>query len=126
MEVSSLDHIVLTVNDLEKTIEFYKSVLGMKLVRFAEDRVALAFGDQKINLHEKAKEFEPKASQPTPGSADLCFLTTMEIEKAKSFIQQQGVRIIEGPVNRTGATASLVSIYFRDPDNNLIELSNII
>ena len=125
MEVSSIDHIVLTITDLEKTIRFYESVLGMKVVHFGEDRVALKFGNQKINLHEKGKEFEPKANHPTPGSADLCFLTTMEIIKAKSFILQQGVGIIEGPVERTGATGSLLSIYFRDPDNNLIELSNI-
>ncbi len=126
MEVSSIDHIVLTITDLEKTIRFYESILGMKVVHFGEDRVALKFGNQKINLHEKGKDFEPKANHPTPGSADLCFLTTMEIIKAKAFILQQGVGIIEGPVERTGATGSLLSIYFRDPDNNLIELSNII
>jgi catechol 2,3-dioxygenase-like lactoylglutathione lyase family enzyme len=125
MEILSIDHLVLTVKDIEKTIQFYESVLRMKVVRFGEGRVALKFGNQKINLHEKGKEFEPKANQPTPGSADLCFLTTMEIEKAMSFIQQQGVDIVEGPVDRTGATGHLVSIYLRDPDKNLIEISNI-
>lgn len=125
MELSNIDHIVLTVKDINKTIQFYESVLGMTVVRFGEDRIALKFGNQKINLHEKGKELEPKANLPTPGSADLCFITKMNIEKALSFIQQQGINILEGPVNRTGATGTLVSIYFRDPDNNLIEVSNI-
>jgi catechol 2,3-dioxygenase-like lactoylglutathione lyase family enzyme len=126
MEVSNIDHIVLTVNNLEKTIQFYESVLGMEVVHFEGGRVALKFGNQKINLHEKGKEFEPKAICPTLGSADLCFLTTIDIYTAKSFVMQQGVDIVEGPVERTGATGSLLSIYFRDPDNNLIELSEII
>ena len=93
MKISGLDHLVLTVKDIEKTIQFYTSILGMTVDRFAENRVALKFGNQKINLHEKGKEFEPKAGDPTPGSADLCFLTTTEIEEAIHCILQQGVQI---------------------------------
>jgi catechol 2,3-dioxygenase-like lactoylglutathione lyase family enzyme len=126
INVSGIDHIVLTVKDIKKTIQFYETALGMEVEYFGEGRVSLKFGRQKINLHEYGKEFEPKANLPMPGSEDLCFLTDMQIEKAKSFIEKLGVKIIEGPIKRTGATGPLVSIYFRDPDNNLIELSNII
>ncbi len=125
MQVSSLDHIVLTVKSIDRTIQFYESVLGMLVEHFAEGRVALKFGNQKINLHELGNEFEPKAHLPTSGSADLCFLTDFEIGKAIEFVRSKGVEILEGPVERTGARGKLISIYFRDLDNNLIELSNL-
>ncbi len=125
MQISSIDHIVLTVKDIDKTIQFYESVLGMTVEHFAEGRVALKFGNQKINLHELGNEFEPKAHLPTSGSADFCFLTDFEIGKAIEFVRSKGVEILEGPVDRTGATGKLISFYFRDPDNNLIELSNL-
>lgn len=126
IHVLSIDHIVLTVKDIQRTMLFYESVLGMEVNYFGEGRVSLKFGKQKINLHEHGKEFEPKAHLPMPGSEDLCLLTDTPIEKAKIFIEKLGVKIIEGPIERTGATGHLVSIYFRDPDKNLIELSNII
>ena len=125
MHIHGIDHLVLTVRDIDKTLQFYTTVLGMQVVRFGEGRVALKFGNQKINLHEHGREYEPKAGHPTPGSADLCFITTLDIEQATSLIGQHGVDVIEGPVDRTGATGPLISIYFRDPDDNLIELSNL-
>lgn len=124
MKVESLDHLVLTVEDIEASIDFYTRLLGMEVVTFRGGRRALVFGDQKINLHERGKEFEPKASTPLPGSADLCFLTHTPILEYKTFLEQQGAVIEEGPVERTGARGPLLSIYLRDPDRNLIELSN--
>jgi catechol 2,3-dioxygenase-like lactoylglutathione lyase family enzyme len=124
LHISGIDHIVLTVKDMEATVRFYQSVLGMTREIFGEGRVALLFGTQKINLHEFNNEFEPKASMPTPGSADLCFITETGLEEAMSHVRNQGVEIIEGPVQRTGATGNIVSFYFRDPDGNLIEVSN--
>ena len=125
MEISGIDHLVLTVKNIEETVEFYTSVLGMEVEYFGSGRVALKFGNQKINLHEIGHEFEPKAEAPTPGSADICFLIQDDIEEAIEFIMAKEIHIIEGPVERTGATSSLVSFYFRDPDNNLIELSSL-
>jgi catechol 2,3-dioxygenase-like lactoylglutathione lyase family enzyme len=124
MELSKLDHLVLTVSNIEKTISFYVSVMGMKKEVFGQGRVALKYGDQKINLHEFGNEFEPKANKPTPGSADLCFITKTPLNEAMSHITSCGVEIIEGPVERTGAKGSILSFYFRDPDNNLIEVAN--
>jgi catechol 2,3-dioxygenase-like lactoylglutathione lyase family enzyme len=124
MEIERLDHLVLTVKDIGATCEFYARVLGMQLVAFGEGRKALAFGSQKINLHEQGKEFEPKAFRPTPGSADLCFITRTSLPQVIEHLRSQGVEILEGPVQRTGATGTLSSIYFRDPDLNLIEVSN--
>lgn len=124
MEVSHLDHLVLTVRNISTTAEFYQTVLGMTQVRFGQGRIALSFGNQKINLHEVGKEFEPKARHVRTGSADLCFITTTPIEQAKTHIESQGVTIEEGPVERTGATGKIRSVYFRDPDGNLIEVSN--
>ena len=125
MQVDHLDHLVLTVKDIVRTCEFYALVLGMKIITFSNDRKALAFGSQKINLHEMGKEFEPKAHRPTPGSADLCFITSVPLTEVIEHLQQCDVEIIEGAVKRTGATAQLESVYFRDPDLNLIEVSNI-
>lgn len=119
-----LDHLVLTVNSIAKSIEFYTTILGMEEITFGEGRKALRYGNQKINLHERGKEFEPKAAHPVPGSADLCFLLSTPLEEVIERINQHQVPIIEGPVMRTGAKAKIRSIYLRDPDQNLIELSN--
>ena len=124
MEISKLDHLVLTVKDVEKTTSFYVSVMGMKKEVFGNGRVALKCGDHKINLHEFGKEFEPKAYKPTPGSADLCFLTPTPLNDAMAHVKSCGVEIIEGPVDRTGANGPIRSFYFRDPDDNLIEVAN--
>lgn len=126
MRISHIDHIVLTVQDIEETARFYESVLGMERVVFGKGRVALRFGRQKINLHQKGREFEPKAQRPTPGSADLCFITELDLEEALSHVKGMGVDVIEGPVNRTGAAGPVMSFYFRDPDMNLIEVSSYI
>jgi len=123
MEIQALDHLVLTVADIDATVAFYTRVLQMKAITFAEGRMALRFGDQKINLHQAGAEFEPKANAPQPASADLCFLLTGTLEEAMLHLQQHGVAIEEGPVVRTGALGPLQSIYLRDPDGNLIELS---
>lgn len=123
MRVVSLDHLVLTVRSIEATCAFYAGVLGMEVVTFGEERKALAFGSQKINLHEWGKEFEPKAAHPTPGSADLCFLTDAPLSEVIEHLNSLGVPILEGPVARTGAAGRLQSVYFRDPDANLIEVS---
>ena len=109
---------------IEETRSFYLKVLGMEPVLFGEGRIALKFGRQKINLHEQGREFEPKASAPTPGSADLCFITPVKLERAMSHVRSCGVEILEGPVNRTGANGQLRSFYFRDPSGNLIEVAN--
>lgn len=124
MKIAYLDHLVLTVQSISATCEFYASVLGMEVVNFGENRKALRFGTQKINLHEIGKEFEPKAQRPTPGSADLCFITTLPITAVVEHLQGTGVQILEGPVKRTGARGQIESVYFRDPDLNLIEVSN--
>lgn len=124
MNLASIDHIVLTVKDINATVHFYESVLGMTKESFGEGRVALKFGNQKINLHEYGNEFEPKADTPKPGSEDLCFISETSLEKAMEHVRNEGVAILEGPVRRTGATGPILSFYFRDPDRNLIEVSN--
>jgi catechol 2,3-dioxygenase-like lactoylglutathione lyase family enzyme len=124
MKIDRLDHLVLTVRDIDATCRFYQRVLGMEVVTFAGDRKALSFGCQKINLHQKGKEFEPKADKPTPGSADLCLITQVPIAEVEKHFKACGVEIIEGPVKRTGATGPILSLYLRDPDMNLIEVSN--
>ena len=121
--IEVLDHLVLTVADIGRTRDFYERVLGMEPVVFGEGRHALAFGAQKINLHEAGQEFEPKASVPTPGSADLCFLTNASVAEVVEHLEANSVEIIEGPVRRTGATGPIMSVYFRDPDGNLLEVS---
>ncbi|EKF74533.1 glyoxalase [Alcanivorax hongdengensis A-11-3] len=122
--ISSLDHIVLTVRSIEDTVRFYTEVLGMEQEIFGAGRVALNFGAQKINLHESGKEFEPKANSPTPGSADVCFITDLPISEAYDRVSEKSVCIIEGIVSRTGAVGPIQSFYFRDPDHNLIEVSS--
>jgi catechol 2,3-dioxygenase-like lactoylglutathione lyase family enzyme len=124
MKIDSLDHLVLTVKDIDATASFYSNVLGMDVITFGGGRKALSFGAQKINLHQHGKEFEPNAQQPTPGSADLCFITSVPISEVVSHITSCNVPVIEGPVQRTGATGPILSVYFRDPDMNLIEVSN--
>lgn len=124
MKIDRLDHLVLTVKDIDVTCAFYTKVLGMEVVTFAGGRKALAFGSQKINLHQLGKEFEPKAHKPTPGSADLCFIASVPLPEVVRHLASCGVTVIEGPVKRTGARGPIVSVYFRDPDMNLIEVSN--
>ncbi|HJW50453.1 MAG TPA: VOC family protein [Burkholderiaceae bacterium] len=124
MRIDRLDHLVLTVRDVDATCSFYVRVLGMQVVTFGEARKALAFGRQKINLHQAGREFEPKAALPTPGSADLCLITDVPLDEAIAHLTTCGVAVVEGPVMRTGATGPIRSVYFRDPDGNLIEVSN--
>ncbi|ASW05338.1 VOC family protein [Rhizobium sp. 11515TR] len=126
IRIDHLDHLVLTVVSIEESCDFYTRVLGMSVETFAEGRKALIFGNQKINLHQAGHEFEPKAERPTPGSADLCFISTTPLDEVIAHLQAEGVAIEEGPVRRTGATAPILSVYFRDPDQNLIEVSNVI
>ncbi len=121
--ISGIDHLVLTVEDIPRTCRFYQDVLDMRVIAFGDRRYALGFGQQKINLHQADQTFEPKASRPTPGSADLCLLTTQPIVEVQARLKDRNVPIIEGPVKRTGATGSILSVYFRDPDGNLIEVS---
>ncbi|MEV6902575.1 VOC family protein [Amycolatopsis sp. NPDC051372] len=124
MRIDRLDHLVLTVADVEATVAFYTRVLGMAEVTFKGGRKALAFGAGKINLHQAGHEFEPKALRPTPGSADLCLITEDVLDDVIEELRRAGVPIEEGPVERTGATGEIRSVYFRDPDENLIEVSN--
>ncbi len=126
IRIDHLDHLVLTVASIEESCDFYTRVLGMSVETFGEGRKALTFGNQKINLHQAGHEFEPKAERPTPGSADLCFISTTPLDDVIAHLQAEGVAIEEGPVRRTGATGPILSVYFRDPDQNLIEVSNII
>lgn len=123
MRIERLDHLVLTVADIDATVGFYEHVLGMTPVTFGAGRRALAFGQQKINLHQAGAEFEPKARRPTPGSADLCLVTSDELRDVEKHLRGIGVEIEEGPVGRTGAIGPIRSLYFRDPDGNLIEVS---
>ncbi|MCZ7564403.1 MAG: VOC family protein [Burkholderiales bacterium] len=121
--IDHLDHLVLTTHDPERCIDFYTRALGMQLERFGEGRLALRFGDQKINLHVSGREFEPKAARPTPGSLDLCFIASVPLAEVMARLRTAGVAIVEGPVPKTGAAYPLRSVYVRDPDLNLIELS---
>ena len=122
--IDRIDHIVLTVFDPERTIAFYQRVLGFEPVTFAGGRRGLAFGRQKLNLHQAGREFEPKALKPVPGAIDLCFIAATPVDQVIEHLKAEGVAIIEGPVARTGATGPMMSVYFRDPDGNLIEVSN--
>lgn len=126
IRIDHLDHLVLTVASIEESCDFYTRVLGMGVETFGEGRKALIFGNQKINLHQAGREFEPKADRPTPGSADLCFISTTPLDDVVAHLQAEAVAIEEGPVCRTGATSPILSVYFRDPDQNLIEVSNVI
>jgi catechol 2,3-dioxygenase-like lactoylglutathione lyase family enzyme len=121
--IVGLDHLVLTVRDLDATVRFYRDGLGMRLEIFGEGRNALHFGSQKINLHVAGREFEPKAMRPTPGSADLCLLTERPLAEIGDRLAALGHPVLEGPVGRTGAQGPIVSIYVRDPEGNLIEIA---
>ena len=122
--ITGLDHLVLTVRDLDRTIAFYRDGLGMELRQFGAGRMALHFGPQKINLHLAGHEFEPKAASPVPGSADLCFLVGGPLAQTQADLARAGLPVEEGPVPRTGATGPVISLYLRDPDGNLIELAH--
>jgi catechol 2,3-dioxygenase-like lactoylglutathione lyase family enzyme len=124
VRIDRLDHLVLTVRDLDATIAFYADVLGMEPVTFGGGRRALAFGRQKLNLHEAGHEFEPKAERPAPGSADLCFVVDGPLDPVVAQLERCGVALVEGPVPRTGALGGMRSVYVRDPDGNLVELSS--
>ncbi len=128
MKLSGLDHLVLTVEDIVTTLRFYQDVLGMATESFMPadgvERWALTFGAQKINLHQVGREFEPKAKVATAGSADLCFLSDVALEEWAAHLAGHGVDVIEGPVKRTGAQGAIMSLYLRDPDGNLLEISN--
>ncbi|HEM7931827.1 TPA: VOC family protein [Citrobacter braakii] len=121
--IDHLDHLVLTSNNEEACVRFYVELLGMRLETFAQGRKAFVFGNQKINLHIRGKEFEPKAHAPTPGALDLCFITTRALEEVIATFQTHGVDIVEGPVARTGAMGPISSVYVRDTDLNLIEIA---
>jgi catechol 2,3-dioxygenase-like lactoylglutathione lyase family enzyme len=123
--IDHLDHLVLTVASIDATVAFYTSALGMELITFG-NRKALRFGEQKINLHQAGKEFEPKAVHPTPGSGDLCFITKAPLKQVISHLEASNCAIELGPVARDGALGEMLSIYIRDPDFNLIEISNYV
>ncbi len=126
--INFIDHIVFTVKNIEKTIFFYRDILGMQVEYFGknQERVALKFGTQKINLHVWQHEFEPKAKLPTPGAIDVCFITLWPLTQVLGHLARYGITIIEGPIERTGAQGKLMSIYIHDPDENLIEIANLI
>ncbi len=124
VRIDRLDHLVLTVASIEAACDFYERVLGMEVRTFAGGRKSLHFGRSKINLHQAGHEFEPKADRPVPGSADLCLIAQTPLDQVESHLRACAVAILEGPVDRTGATGTLRSLYIRDPDGNLVEISN--
>lgn len=126
MKIDRLDHLVLTVASIERSCEFYQRVMGFEVVTFLGGRKALQFGQQKINLHEVGKEFDPKALKPTAGSGDLCFIASTPLDVVIKELQAADVDIEIGPVDRTGAIGAIRSVYLRDPDQNLIEISNYV
>jgi len=123
VRVVSLDHLVITVQDIPQAIKFYVEILGMTEVTFGDNRKALSYGQQKINLHKFGEEFEPKAASPLPGSADLCFVIDDALEEFIKHLNDNNIEILQGPIVRTGALGAINSVYIRDPDQNLIELS---
>jgi len=126
INIRQLDHLVLTVRNIDASLAFYTDILGMQKVEFGDNRIAVQFGAQKINFHQLGHEFEPKAEQVKAGSADLCFITDTPIDSVYSELNTHGIKVLEGPVERTGAKRKIISIYIRDPDGNLIELSNYV
>lgn len=123
--ISHLDHLVLTCTDLDATKHFYTEVMGMRLETFGAGRIAFTFGHQKINLHQRGAEFEPKAHLPVPGALDLCFIASVPLDQVIAHLDKWDWPIVEGPVERTGATGKIRSVYVRDPDLNLIEISEL-
>jgi catechol 2,3-dioxygenase-like lactoylglutathione lyase family enzyme len=124
--IDHIDHVVLTTRDLPACLRFYAEILGMTQEKFqtpTETRIALKFGNQKINVHEWGREFTPRAHVAAPGTLDLCFISSVSLEKVIEKLQQENVNIIEGPVMKTGAVSKLRSVYVRDPDLNLVEIS---
>ncbi|MEH3118855.1 MAG: VOC family protein [Methylorubrum populi] len=127
MHIDRFDHMVLTVADVDKTCDFYGRACGMEVVTFGNGRKALRFGNQKINLHQVGHEIDPKAFRPTPGSADFCLITPVPVEMVKQHLESLGLVIEEGGiVDRTGADGPIRSVYIRDPDRNLVEISNYV
>jgi catechol 2,3-dioxygenase-like lactoylglutathione lyase family enzyme len=124
MQIERIDHVVLTVEDIERTCDFYHDVLGFEVREFSGGRTAMHFGPQKINLHQKEQKIEPRASVPTLGSADLCFVTSTPIKVVVHELAEKKIDIVTGPTGRTGALGDMLSVYLRDPDGNLIEISN--
>ncbi len=125
-DLTRLDHLVLTVRDVDATCRFYADVLGMRVARFGEGRIALHFGAQKINVHPVGGTSLLVAADPTPGSGDLCFLSDVPVIRWLAHLGARGVKVLDGPVRRTGAEGPIDSVYFRDPDGNLIEVSNAV
>jgi catechol 2,3-dioxygenase-like lactoylglutathione lyase family enzyme len=126
MKIKELDHVVITATDIERTVTVYTRVLGMELDSFAEDRKALRFGRQKINLHKRGEEIFPHARNPLPGSADLCFLTDVPMQQVVEHLHSLGIEILEGPVQKTGAAGPMFSVYIQDPDGNLLEIAKLV
>ena len=127
LKVASLDHLVLTVRDIDRTCAFYEQALGMQRRTFGPDqRTALHFGTQKLNLHPTSQVLDPNVRHATPGSADLCFLTATPIPEVEAHLVHLGIKVILGPVTRTGAQGELRSVYVYDPDENLIEIANLV
>ena len=126
MQINRIDHLVLTVADIERTVDFYRRALGMERVEFAGGRVALQCGMQKINLHQAGREFDPKAQRPTPGSADICLIADTPVAQIIEHLLAQEVSVIEGPIERSGASGPITSVYLCDPNGNLLEVSNYI
>ena len=124
--IDRIDHIVLTVKDISRTVDFYTTVLGMEEITFGENRKALGFGNQKINLHQANRKMPLTADTPGPGTADVCLIANTPLKTLEKHLYSCGVQIIDGPVKRSGAVGPIRSIYFRDPDANLIEVSNYI
>ncbi|WP_245595652.1 VOC family protein [Hydrogenovibrio kuenenii] len=123
IQIQQLDHLVLTVSNLEASLAFYRDILGFEAVEFAKGRFALHFGNQKINLHQTSDNILPRAKLPTPGSADLCFLSQTPMQQIIDTLAANQVKIIEGPIERTGAQGKILSVYIHDPDDNLIEIA---
>ena len=124
--IDHIDHVVLTTRDLPSRLHFYSGILGMKLEKFqtpTETRIALRFGNQKINVHEWGREFTPRAHVAAPGTLDLCFIASLPLEEVIKKLEQNQIKIIDGPVMKTGAVSKIRSVYVRDPDLNLVEIS---
>lgn len=124
MKIDNIDHVVLTVKDIDATCKFYQKVLGMEIVTFGDNRKALSFGSQKINLQQLGRESTLIADKPTAGSADVCFVTSAPVSDVIAHLNHCGVKPIAGPIERNGARGLMMSVYFRDPDMNLIEVAN--